>query len=289
MSDRADKASLEETKAVEKTETASIVFSPSACVLASGEECNRCQIVCPANAIEIANGEISVDAGLCTGCNICIGICDCFSSPRVTTYDFAHRIKRKALEHEGVVLCCSEDVFEGLEPDANVVVVPCLSDLSAELLTFLLAHGCKLSLAHDDSYCTGCKVGGAYGGKLWKRALALAQEWADVNIERIDEIPEKQDFLAEIASPDRRGLFTAPLAAATDVASGRYRERTSNTIDAFLARRELQRARLQAMNTPEVFLDDDQRRSSIESKFTRKRLMQEACKARPDISDRINR
>ena len=59
---------------------------------------------------------------------------------------YAGRLLRHAIQaardqgRAGVVLTCKENVFPGLEPAANVVVLPCLACLSPEFWTLVLTE-----------------------------------------------------------------------------------------------------------------------------------------------------
>ena len=263
-----------------------ILFSPEPCTRLNGEECERCQRVCPAGAISFdADGAPVIDDDRCTRCGICIGICDSFGSSETTTYDFAKRMERKGAETRCVYLCCEEDVFEGLEPAANVFVLRCLSSVPPESLCYLLSRGIKVACCHDLSYCEGCKTGGTMGGKLWQRAFELAGTWAGRQVEFAQSIPEVEHFTQKMSAPDRRTLFTAPVGALGEVASGEYRARKSSAIEDFLARQERLRARGSAASG-QLFLDRESQIAATQSKFMRKRLMADAIANDPAIADR---
>ena len=263
-----------------------ILFTPEPCTRLDGEECNRCQRVCPAGAISFdVDGTPVIDDARCTRCGICIGICDSFGSDQATTYDFAKRMERKGKDDQRIYLCCEEDVFEGLEPAANVFVLKCLSSVPPELLCYLLSHGIKVVCCHDLSYCEDCTIGGAMGGKLWQRAFELAGTWAGREVEFAESIPEVERFTQKMSAPDRRTLFTAPVGALGEVASGEYRARKSSAIEDFLARQERLRARGSAASG-QLFLDEESQKAAIQSKSMRKRLMAEAIASDPDIASR---
>ena len=118
-----------------------IVVLRDYCTRTHGAACDRCALACPLDAISFAeDGRPVIDADACTRCGICLGICDAFSSSRVTMIDVHARIRRIALRGEDVVLTCKENIFPGLEPAANVVVLPCLACLSPEFWTLVLTE-----------------------------------------------------------------------------------------------------------------------------------------------------
>ena len=183
--------------------------------------------------------------------------------------------------------CCKEDLFDGLEPAKNVIVLNCLSALSPEFIAYLFSTGLELVLCHDLAYCEGCQAGGAYGGALWQRAFNIAQKWTGKQLESSDVIPEIEHFAEKMAAPDRRTLFTGAIGAVGEVASGEYRARKSNVVEQFLARREQMRAQTQAIAGESLFLDDDSREQSRESRFARKILLKQATENDPRIAERL--
>ena len=264
-----------------------ILFFREPCERLKGETCSRCATVCPASAISFADsGEPVIDNALCTRCGICIGVCDSFASNRITTVDHAKRMERKAKATGRLYLCCKEDVFEGLEPAANVVVLGCLSALSPEFTTYLLSTGIEVVLCHDLAYCENCARGGSFGGRLWQRAFLLAQEWSGRQIGSTDAIPETEHLMQKMAAPDRRTLFTGAIGAVGEVASGEYRARKSTVVEDFLARREQMRAESHGNAEAGLFLDEDSRRQSEQSRFARKLLLEEAIAKDPSIAER---
>lgn len=287
--DAAEEVTLERTNATPETPEASgerIVFLPEPCTRLTGDACARCQAVCPAGAIRFdEEGRPTVDDGLCTRCGICIGICDSFASNQVTTFDLAQRMVRKAQDGR-IYLCCKEDVFEGVKPARNVFVLGCLSAVSPEFLSFLLSTGTQVVLCHDLGYCEGCVAGGRFGGRLWQRAFELAQAWTGRQLLTSAAIPELQDLAAAFAAPDRRALFTGAIGAVGEVASGKYRERVSSTVEDFLARRERMRAKIHTADTAARFLDEGAQVAAALSRFARKRLLEAALRNDPTIAER---
>ncbi|MBE6471774.1 MAG: 4Fe-4S dicluster domain-containing protein [Coriobacteriaceae bacterium] len=277
----------EETREEDAPLDERILFFPEPCIRLAGEECTRCQAVCPAQAISFPeSGEPVIDDAACTRCGICIGVCDSFSSSRLTTVDHAHRMVRHA-EDGRIYLCCEEDVFEGLDPAGNVIALKCLSSLSPEFIAYILSTGTRIVLCHDLSYCEGCAAGGRFGGKLWQRAFDLAQEWTAREVESADTIPEKVHLAQKMQAPDRRELFTGIIGAAGEVASGEYRKSKSTVVEDFIARREQMRAKLQAPTKAALFLDEESRISARKSRFAKKKLIELAIRNDPAIAQKL--
>ena len=267
-------------------DTERILFFPEPCIRLTGQACSRCVTACPELAISFNDaGAPVIDDTACSRCGICIGICDSFASNRITTVDRAKRMERKAQRTGMLYLCCEEDVFEGVEPADNVIVLRCLSSLSPEFLTYLLSTGTQVVFCHDLAYCEQCATGGRFGGKLWQRAAELAGSWTGCDISFADIIPEAEHFTQKMSAPDRRTLLTGAVGAVSEVASGEYRVRTSSVLENFLARRERMRAEDHGGDA-KLFLDEDSRRQSEESRFARKILMNEALQNDPEIAHR---
>jgi ferredoxin len=263
-----------------------IVFLPEPCTRLAGDACARCRAVCPVDAIRFGeDGRPAIDDDACTRCGICIGVCDSFASSLITTPDLARRMVRKA-EDGRIYLCCKEDVFEGVKPAGNVFVLGCLSAVSPEFLTFLLSTGTEVVLCHDLAYCEGCTAGGRFGGRLWQRAFELAQSWTGRPLKTSDVIPEKRDLATALAAPDRRTLFTGAIGAMGEVASGKYREHSSTTVEDFLARRERMRAKMHTASIEANYLDKSGQARAEQSRFARKRLLEEAIRNDPAIAGR---
>lgn len=223
-----------------------IVVLRDFCLREHGADCDRCARACPCGALSFEDGgKPAIDAQACSHCGICLGICDAFSSTRVTTADLHARVRRVALRGEGVVLTCEENVFPGLEPAANVIVLPCLAALSPELWTAILAEGAPVSVAADLSYCGDCSRAGAIAETLYTHAIETAQRWSGKTVGFLSQIPEKDDLVRGLANPegiDRRSAFAGLVGGVEDIASGKRRLRNSEVLRAFHERRERARA-----------------------------------------------
>ena len=100
-------------------------------------------------------------------------------------------------------------------------------------------------------------------------------------------MPEIEHLAEKMAAPDRRTLFTGAIGAVGEVASGEYRARKSNVVEQFLARREQMRAQTQAIAGESLYLDEDSRKQSHESRFARKILLESAIENDPRIAERM--
>lgn len=223
-----------------------IVVLQDFCIRMKGADCSRCAQACPSGAISFGErGRPSIDGALCTRCGICLGVCDAFSSTRVTMSDMHSRAQRIALRGEDVVFTCDENVFSDLSPAANVIVLPCLASLSPELWTLMLAENMTVRIAADLSYCADCDRAAERGEMLYSRAIELAEEWSGRSVGFLDEIPERESLFKDLSNPvgvDRRSAFTNIVGDVGDIATGKRRLRNSEILQEFYERRERSRA-----------------------------------------------
>ena len=269
-----------------------IVVLRDFCMRAHGADCERCALACPHGAISFSeDGVPAIDADACTRCDICLGVCDAFSSTRVTMADLHARIRRIALRGESVVLTCKENVFPGLEPAANVVVLPCLACLSPEFWTLVLTENIEVSIAADLSYCADCERAGEMGELLYAHAVETAEAWSGRSVGFSDVIPEKESLVKDLANPvgvDRRSAFTNLVGDVGDIASGKRRLRNSEVLQEFYERRERSRAlaRLNLGNGTEFndFVPEGRTKKTM---WPKRQMLLEALDRDPDIAARV--
>ena len=260
------------------------------CMRAQGAACSRCALACPAEAISFEDdGRPSIDADACTRCGICLGICDAFASPRITMDDLHERFKRIAERGEDVVVTCKENIFPGLEPAANVVVLPCLASLSPEFWTLVLAENIPAKLAADLSYCADCDRAGEMGEMLYTHAIESAEAATGRTVGSLDSIPEKENLLKDMANPvgvDRRSAFENLVGDVGDIASGKRRLRNSEVLHEFLERREKARAQARLNLSDgidfENFVPQGRTRKTM---WPRRKMLLEAINCDPSIAD----
>ncbi|MEG2458459.1 MAG: 4Fe-4S ferredoxin [Raoultibacter sp.] len=266
------------------------------CVRAQGAVCNRCEIACPHAAITFAPHDADaglpiIDAEACSRCGICFGICDAFSSTRVTMLDLHARIRRIALTGDRVYITCKENIFPGFTPAHNVVVVPCLAALAPEFWTLLLAENIDLVIACDLAYCAECEVATALAETLYAHAIQSAEGWTGKTIGFASEIPEKRKLIEEYTDErgfDRRSAFTKTLGDVGDIASGKRRLRNSEVLQDFFERREKNKA-IANLNLAETdvlsdFLPGGRTRKML---FPKRRMLLEALQRSPEIAESI--
>ena len=269
-----------------------IVVLRDFCLRAHGADCKRCALACPHGAVSFAEaGAPVIDGDACTRCGICLGVCDAFSSTRVTMADLHARIRRIALRGERAVLTCKENVFPGLEPAANVVVLPCLACLSPEFWTLVLTENIPVRIAADLAYCADCERAGEMGEMLYAHAVETAEEWSGAKVGYLDEIPEKENLVRDLANPegvDRRSAFTNLVSDVGDIASGKRRLRNSDVLQQFYERKERARARARLNLVDGVQFNDFVPQGRTKHVMWPKRqLLLEAIDRNPDIAARV--
>lgn len=264
------------------------------CTHAAGSDCQRCVQACPHGAITLEVGSApTVDFDACTGCGICYGVCDAFSSARLTMADLHARIKRIALEGRRTYLTCRENVFPGLNVDTNVIVTPCLSMLSPDFWSLLLAEKIRISVACDFKYCDNCQRGGQLGAMLFPRAIQIAQERTGEEVQFSTDIPENKKLLEKYSQDNdvmgRRQAFTGFAVDVGEIASGKRRLRNSEVLRDYYEKQERMRATTRLNLTDDsVFNNLMPHGKTKRVLFPRQKMLLETVEAMPEIAERIS-
>ena len=262
------------------------------CIRLNGSECTRCANACPHEAISYEEDGIpTVDAQRCSNCGICFGICDAFSSNRVTLIDLNARVRRIALRGDAVYFTCRENIFPELNPAANVIVLPCLACLPPEFWTLILAEGVSTNIACDLSYCTDCERAGDIAETLYTHSIKTAERWTRKKVRFSELIPEKDDLITDISAPegvDRRGAFDNLIGDLGDIVSGKRRLRNSEVLQQFVERRERSKAinqlRLSEIEEINQFAPLGHTKKTMVPK---RKMLLEALQQDPSIASRI--
>ncbi len=221
------------------------------CIRTAGIGCARCASVCPTDAIVLpeapdakATGEAAksnarkaqpptVNPDACIACGICQGACDAFSSTHLTLAGIHAQARRAALaetEREVIVTC--RERAAGETPASNVIVVPCLAMVPAELWTQLLCEGTRLSVALDLGRCDDCIAGRRGAEETLTMAISAAEAASGEEVGFRDSLPRKSDegFFASLAQAGagggKRDALSDIFEELKDAASGNRRRRT---------------------------------------------------------------
>lgn len=271
-----------------------VITADELCLNPRGGRCRRCVEVCPAHAVSLdAEGAPSVDDEACTGCGLCVGVCDAFAPVRVTLADLRERLARTARGGEEPVVAC-EPLVEALdgEPAPNVAVVPCLAALPAELWAQVLAEGLEPCAVCDFERCDACPRAGEVAVALYAEAIEQAQEWTGREVRVRSTVPAETSLVERIVSPeetDRRGYLAGAVRGVADIASGDYRRRRSDALQDFYARRERLRATARVLRPPDVPRPNRFCAGGIERRvmMPRRQMLLAAVEADPEAASRV--
>ncbi len=278
--------------AADLTTDTHIALMPTYCTRSKGTACERCAMACPADAIYFNEESLpAIDAQACTRCGICLGICDGLSSTRITMEDLHKRMARIAQLGDDVYITCKENVFPGLEPASNVVVLPCLAMLSPEFWALLLAERICVRIAADLRYCADCDRAGGIAETLYTMAIETAQAWTEEDVLFSRRIPEKQkmlDTLVDSTGIDRRGAFNNLVSDVGNVASGKRRLKNSQVIRQFHEQRERARAAARLRIAPNSPFADFLPEGTVKRTLTPKRkMLLDAFQSMPEMAERV--
>lgn len=271
-----------------------LVIIEDFCTRGRGEDCERCRVACPHEAISYNDREYPVvDFDTCSGCGICFGVCDAFASTRMTMHDLHARIQRIASSGRRVYITCKENVFPGLKVDSDVVVLPCISMLSPEFWTLMLAEGIRTTIACDLSYCEDCERAPEIGGELFPRAIEIAEERTGGKVLFTQRIPESKTLLEKYSSDDelndRRSALTGLLGDVGEIASGKRRLRNSSVLADYYEKKERMRA-ANALNLAYDGLLDGLIPQGLHKTtlFPKQKLLLETITTNPDVASKID-
>ncbi|MDA3945809.1 MAG: 4Fe-4S binding protein [Helicobacteraceae bacterium] len=176
---------------------AAIALNISSCVrsLAKFSECNKCEVICPTNAIVIDSVLPSINFSQCVACGGCAGVCptealklDDFSATEFF-FDF--------VESEESLISCRKNV-------------PCISVLSVEHIIGLASL--KKGVVFDMGHCDGCDIAHTCRAQIEANAeeanyvLEAMESSASVKLEHIAYMPEET---IELPQGERRDFFRA--------------------------------------------------------------------------------
>ena len=88
------------------------------------------------------------------------------------------------------IITCAENVSDEDDPASNVVELPCLAMLSAELWAALLAEGADVQVAIDMERCETCAKAGGPAQALYAERIAQAEEWTQRNVGFATSLPQ---------------------------------------------------------------------------------------------------
>jgi len=170
-----------------------IELKASSCVrsLSVESQCDKCEIVCPTDAIVIGENPLpSINYSLCVGCGACGGICpsESFKLDNFSPSDFFFNF----LEDEENLISCRKNV-------------PCISALSVEHIISLAVL--KKEMVFDMGYCEGCEIASSCHKQILanhEEATYLLEAMENEAVVRLENICYEDD-----KETDRRGFLSA--------------------------------------------------------------------------------
>lgn len=255
------------------------------CIRLHGSSCERCCAGCPHDAITFSDDGLPlISNDFCTHCDICLGLCDAFVEGCTTITDLYTRIRQIALTEESIVVTC-EDQARNKNLTDNTVIVPCLAIFPPELWSVLIAEDIPFKVAYSETLCDTCNRTACTGRSLFTYSISVAEKWTDCQIETLDDIPIQKP--AETPT-DRRDAFTNTISALSDIASGKYRLKTSKNLQQSREQRERTRIQVQLNLDEEPILNDFAVGGLTRKALHPRRLfLLEALQRKPAIAQRI--
>ncbi|MCJ7765213.1 MAG: 4Fe-4S binding protein, partial [Thiovulaceae bacterium] len=176
---------------------AAIALNTSSCVrsLAKFSECNKCEVICPTDAIIIDGMLPSINFSLCVGCGGCVGVCP---SEALKLDDFS----------------ATEFFFDFTSSEESLIScrknVPCLSVLNVEHLIGLATL--KGPVVFDMGHCDTCDIAHTCKPQIEKNAeeanyvLDAMENSGSIVLENVAYMPEEE---VEVKEGERRDFFRA--------------------------------------------------------------------------------
>lgn len=163
-----------------------ITLRASSCLhsLSFESECNKCEVICPTNAVSIADTPLPVINNLeCVGCGACSGVCptEALYLDNFTQKDFLPTFLD---ESNSNLISCRKNV-------------PCITALSVENLLSLALL--KRGILLDIGYCDECAIASTCYPQILKNyeelsyLLEAMQESATVELQNICYSDERED------------------------------------------------------------------------------------------------
>ncbi|MDO5334885.1 MAG: hypothetical protein Q4F23_02250 [Coriobacteriia bacterium] len=271
-----------------------IEFVQALCTRATGAPCDRCVRVCPQAAISFDDSGLPrIKDELCTNCGLCAGICDGFSSTRITLEDLSERALSVIQDGMAVTFACNDMIPTGIDVAENVIVVPCLGYLPPEFLTKLFAHGALVNVCCDFDLCASCQVAGPTASQLFEHAFTTAEAQTGAQIGFVNQVPTQQSLLESLAEgardeSDRRNMLSGLTSTMTDVATGQRRSRTSSSVLEFQEKMERMRAAGHIKQHEGMTLEEVVSDHRIPKYWPRRHLLMQAIEEKPELGNRIS-
>ncbi|RLA81758.1 MAG: 4Fe-4S ferredoxin, partial [Epsilonproteobacteria bacterium] len=175
-----------------------VQLSASRCVrsLSVESECNKCEVICPTNAIVVGDNPLpAINFSSCVGCGACDAVCP---NEALTLDDFSP----------------TEFFFNFIEDEDNLIScrknVPCIAALNIENIISMAIL--KKDMVFDMGHCDGCDIASTCRPQIernYEEALYMLeamQSDATIKLENVkyereieeDNTPNRRDFFSNI-------------------------------------------------------------------------------------------
>ena len=161
--------------------------------LSVDSECNKCEVICPTNAIVVGNNPLpAINFADCVSCGACHGICptEALGLDNFNATDFFFDFIE---DEEHNLISCKKNV-------------PCISALSVEHIISLAVL--KKELVFDMGYCSSCEIASTCHPpilKNYEEATYLLEAMENESEIRLEDIC----YVAEDKETNRRGFLSA--------------------------------------------------------------------------------
>ncbi len=203
----------------EELEGKAVIAVPERCVAVRNRNssCTKCIDACLADAIEVHNNALSVNAAACVSCGACSVVCP--TEALVSTEPFDEELERaaaRAMDAAGegrAVVACARIAARGLADPRKFAEVPCMARVGESLLVGLAACGAQ-SITLVDGDCSTCKYRATSPGvdaTVASTDALLAAQGLALRVERASEFPAGLELAdsASLLGEARRGFFTS--------------------------------------------------------------------------------
>ena len=187
--------------------------------------CRKCVQACPFGALAVEANEITLDATLCVGCGVCIGVCPTealvsFNAPDDSLLDAASGALKET--PNVAIIACARIASKRLADPAKYIEVPCIARVEESLILEIAADGAK-EIALVDGTCKTCKYRDCMAGieiTIEQVRALIDASGGSCEIGRASTFPN--DILVEdttgLYGSTRRGFLSDAVGAARETA-----------------------------------------------------------------------
>ena len=172
-----------------------IQLSASRCVrsLSRDSECNKCEVICPTDAIVVADNPLpAINFSSCVGCGACDAVCP---SEALSLDDFSS----------------TEFFFSFIEDKENLIScrknVPCIAALNIENIISMAIL--KKDMVFDMGHCDGCEIASTCRPQIeknYEEAIYMLEAMESDAVIRLEDVKYEREVEEE--TTNRRDFFS---------------------------------------------------------------------------------